>query len=94
MSCPKEDIVAKYTDDEGDVVIITTDQSLKDAVEYVHSTGASSLKLAVEMTGAAAAMAKGDVSKSNQNMIYGAASVAAVALVATSVFVFLRPKNS
>ena len=93
MSCSKEDIIAKYTDDEGDVVTITSDQSLKDAVEYVHSTGASSLKLAVEMKGAADTLAKGDTSKSNQNMIYGAASVAAVALVATSVFVFLRPKK-
>jgi CBS domain-containing protein len=45
MNVPKDGILIKYVDDEKDEILITTDGSLKDAVEFARSNGLTLLKL-------------------------------------------------
>jgi hypothetical protein len=42
------DILLKYTDDEKDEIIISSDTALRDAVEFARNTGLSNLKLDIK----------------------------------------------
>jgi hypothetical protein len=46
-----ENLIINYIDDEKDVVVISSDNSLKDAVEFAHSSGLTSLKISVTFKG-------------------------------------------
>jgi len=68
-----DSIVLKFTDDEGDVVMITCDETLKEAVEVCRNQGNSVLKLSVDVKGGGNGGGKGREGGESSMMLIGGA---------------------
>ena len=92
----EDNLRLKFTDDEGDVVVISDNAGLQEAVELQRSAGSQALKLRVETVGntpkgggkGAASGLAGD----QQNMMIGLA-VGGVALLAGLGFMVMKPRK-
>ena len=92
-----DEVRLKFTDDEGDVVLISDDEGLKEAVELQRSAGNNALKLNVEtvksgVKSEAKAVENGERG-TDKTLVIGAAAVGGIALIAGIAMVFSRPKR-
>jgi hypothetical protein len=88
-------VVLKFTDEEGDVCVMTCDDTLVEAVDVCRNQGASVLKLSVETKKGGSALGAGGGGMGAGGMdvkIMGAVGVGIVGLVGIGLMAF-RPRR-
>ncbi len=84
-------ILLKFVDDEGDTVIISSNECLADAISLARQAGNAVLKLSVSVSTEGMALSKIDLS--NDMVLLGGAVAGAIAFLAI-LMMALRPKRS
>ncbi|GMH75758.1 hypothetical protein TrLO_g2657, partial [Triparma laevis f. longispina] len=85
------DLKLKFTDDEGDVVLISDGEGLKEAVELARNAGSAALKLSVEGGRGGSGGGAGGLAGDNNMLIGGV--VGGLALCVGIAMVAFRPKR-
>jgi signal-transduction protein with cAMP-binding, CBS, and nucleotidyltransferase domain len=105
ISADPANVVLKYTDDDGDVILIESTESLAEAVDNARTTGKVVLKLLASAKGgkslAAATLAPTETKQdsvdkkpANQNMVFLAAGLGTVALLAAVGIAVMSSKSA
>ncbi|CAM5998929.1 unnamed protein product [Sphagnum balticum] len=110
LQCLPESLTLRYFDDEKDEIVLTTDQSLREAVEVAKTLGTTALKIdaSVDVAGPTPAgeakyedtssisppTASAIKSSTMQTALIAGSTVAVVAIAAALVFVILKNRKS
>ncbi|KAJ1400003.1 hypothetical protein B484DRAFT_406132 [Ochromonadaceae sp. CCMP2298] len=102
LSIPAADLLLKYTDEEGDEVVLSSDALLREAVDFARSSGSASLKIRALIDPEAAArtlISSGDSDKGGKGgkgsglLLKVGAGVAVVGLITGLLFALNKRKS-